>query len=491
MRFQSLLLIAGMAMTSFGFSQNQKQNDNQVHIKIDSDDGERVISIDTSFNFTGDPKKLHEFLKQFNLDNDVNFNWNDGNIEIYMQKGDHGDKHRNMVIIGGDDEDAQHAFLGVFITDPNEGEEAGAHVTEIIEGTAAEKAGLKAGDIITKANGEAVANKDELIQMIQSMKPEDQMSITYLRDGKKQRTTATLGAKKHEYNFSYGWPGMSGHNNFMWNQDDKAIIESNPYLGVYVDDQEDGNGVVITNIESESAAQAAGLQEGDVITGIDGTTITTSQALIDAIRSHEIGDEITVTYKREGQTQTARATLGEKKMTDRHAFFGRSFKGNDDLRKQIEEMEKNLDQYDKEELRQKLEEMKDQLDESHDHSFFFSPDKNVDFNKMVIIIEMDDVSESEAAQFNLSTENNLEAEDLSFSPNPGDGRFNLSFTLPDAGDATINIMDINGRTVYQEELSDFSGKYNGQIDISGEAKGVYFLQLVQNDKSLVKKIMIQ
>ncbi len=85
----------------------------------------------------------------------------------------------------------------------------------------------------------------------------------------------------------------------------------------------------------------------------------------------------------------------------------------------------------------------------------------------------------------------LAVEDLSFFPNPNDGRFTLRFTALEDGPAAVRIFDATGRTVYEEKPGTFAGTYENQIDISAESKGVYFLTITQNDKTLNKKIVLE
>jgi S1-C subfamily serine protease len=69
-------------------------------------------------------------------------------------------------------------------------------------------------------------------------------------------------------------------------------------------------GVTIANIIANGAAAAAGLTEGDVITGIDGTTVTTSSGLRSAIQAHKPGDSVSITFTdATGQNQSATVTL--------------------------------------------------------------------------------------------------------------------------------------------------------------------------------------
>jgi hypothetical protein len=63
--------------------------------------------------------------------------------------------------------------------------------------------------------------------------------------------------------------------------------------------------------------------------------------------------------------------------------------------------------------------------------------------------------------------------------------------LQEEGPADIRIYTNQGQLVYEESISDFSGSYSGEIDISDNSPGVYFLQLSQNGKGMAKKIVVQ
>jgi S1-C subfamily serine protease len=81
-----------------------------------------------------------------------------------------------------------------------------------------------------------------------------------------------------------------------------------PVLGVTTTPSVDG--VVISGITVNSGAEAAGLQDGDLIVAVDGKPITTQTELGAAIRAHKPGDTIKVEYDRGGQKKTVTATLG-------------------------------------------------------------------------------------------------------------------------------------------------------------------------------------
>jgi membrane-associated protease RseP (regulator of RpoE activity) len=82
------------------------------------------------------------------------------------------------------------------------------------------------------------------------------------------------------------------------------------FLGVAL--QNAANGAGITDVQSGSPAADAGLKTGDVITAVDGTNVTTAAAVASAIQQHSSGDQITVTYTRDGKSATAKVTLSSR-----------------------------------------------------------------------------------------------------------------------------------------------------------------------------------
>lgn len=69
-------------------------------------------------------------------------------------------------------------------------------------------------------------------------------------------------------------------------------------------------GAYVAEVTSGSPADKAGIKQGDVITAIDGEEITSSDGVVLAVRSHNVGDTVSVTLVRGSQTQTVSVTLG-------------------------------------------------------------------------------------------------------------------------------------------------------------------------------------
>ncbi len=85
------------------------------------------------------------------------------------------------------------------------------------------------------------------------------------------------------------------------------------FLGVGLTDRTDGGqGAVIANVEGDSPAAKAGIEEGDVVLAIDKVPITGRTGMIAVVRDAQPGDTITIVVERGGKTVTLRATLVER-----------------------------------------------------------------------------------------------------------------------------------------------------------------------------------
>ena len=89
---------------------------------------------------------------------------------------------------------------------------------------------------------------------------------------------------------------------------DRITIGTPPMLGVSAGDAADG-GAVVSGVTPGTPAAKIGLAAGDIIVGIDRTAIDSVADLSAALRTHEVGDKVTVTWNRNGVTKSATATL--------------------------------------------------------------------------------------------------------------------------------------------------------------------------------------
>lgn len=75
----------------------------------------------------------------------------------------------------------------------------GVFVMDVAKGSAAEEAGVKKGDFITKINGEAVSTGTEMVEKISSLRPGDKINITYIHGSDTKTASATLKGSTGEY----------------------------------------------------------------------------------------------------------------------------------------------------------------------------------------------------------------------------------------------------------------------------------------------------
>lgn len=188
----------------------------------------------------------------------------------------------------------------------------GLKLAEITEGSAAAKAGLKKGDVLTKFAGTAVNDPEALRSLVRSKKPDEEVELAYIKaDEKKERKTKVkLGSYTPDVQFfktapgaprppkaprppqpamPYGEtfpkvpmtpfpPSMDGHMlpfpPAMDQQIERELFRYlKPQLGVRIQDTDDSSGVKVLDVNEGSLAAAAGIKENDIIISIDGKRV--------------------------------------------------------------------------------------------------------------------------------------------------------------------------------------------------------------------------
>jgi S1-C subfamily serine protease len=195
-------------------------------------------------------------------------------------------------------------YLGVTIENTDDG----VRITEVQEGSAADKAGLVAGDILTAVDDASVKDVEELVKAVSSYEAGTSVQVAYTREGDAHTTEATLGQRQVQRD-SWEEDLYEKVHKFKHkpHEQHKPKAEK-PRFGVGIDDAEEG-GSLVTGIYEGSVAESAGLQEGDIITIFNGAVIGDSEALIMAVREAPTDQEIVVQYIRDGETHTTTAAF--------------------------------------------------------------------------------------------------------------------------------------------------------------------------------------
>jgi Do/DeqQ family serine protease len=144
----------------------------------------------------------------------------------------------------------------------------GALVSDIAPSSAAERAGLRRGDVILAVDAQPVADSNALRNRIASTKPGTEVTLRVVRDGREQALKATLGELAGSGNEAPDRSQGSDRGAFGLRVE-PLNRERARELGVRAD-----GGVVITGVAPESPAARAGLRAGDVIETVDGKPVT-------------------------------------------------------------------------------------------------------------------------------------------------------------------------------------------------------------------------
>jgi membrane-associated protease RseP (regulator of RpoE activity) len=222
------------------------------------------------------------------------------------------------------------------------GEPRGVGVREVVKDSPAERAGLRAGDLILRFDGEQVSTMRKLNRLIDESAPEHAARLTIRRGGSEQEITVTLGKREAGRLFDgRAWQGQSEElkrygdqlrrqgddmrrQMETWRRDSPNLysliagggrrigVTTNPlgkqladYFGV-------SNGALIASVEDDSPASRAGLRAGDIVTEVDGEKVDDSGDLSRLLNRKEEG-EVTLTVVRDRNRRTVRVTPEKRK----------------------------------------------------------------------------------------------------------------------------------------------------------------------------------
>jgi serine protease Do len=142
-------------------------------------------------------------------------------------------------------------------------ETKGIIVNSVVPGSAAERAGIRQGDVIVALDGAAVNEANSFRNRVASMGPGSQVTLTVLRDNREQKITATLGEFKPETEKSQ--EGESSPEAVGQGKLGLSVIPLTPQIISELNLPAATQGVVIDSVDAAGPAAAAGLARGDVI----------------------------------------------------------------------------------------------------------------------------------------------------------------------------------------------------------------------------------
>ncbi len=171
-------------------------------------------------------------------------------------------------------------WLGVVIRDMNEElaktyglkEAKGAAVTEVQEGSPAEKAGVLAEDVILGVDGSEVGDSSDLVNHVTARPPGSTVKLHILRGGAEKLVSVTLGTFPEEGERAEGSEGGKGRLGMTYR-------DLSPGLAERLELPRGLRGVLVTSVEPGEAADEATLQSNDVIVSVNSQSVDGVSAL--------------------------------------------------------------------------------------------------------------------------------------------------------------------------------------------------------------------
>jgi serine protease Do len=252
--------------------------------------------------------------------------------------------------------DGRGSQLGVMVSDVDAKAAAGGvRIDEVNADSPAEKAGIKAGDVVVEYDGEKVRSARQFTRLVQETPEGRAVTIALMREGKRQTLTATPESGRMAWNSRGFGPDVDralreaerGLREFRfdvpemreWRFDDRSprgysyrlppevmpfMSPSRGRLGVTVQpltrDLEEyfgakNGGALVSSVTAESAASKAGIRAGDVIVSINGTSIRDTGDLLRELDG--VSGEATIVVVRDKKEMTLKATIERRPMTPR------------------------------------------------------------------------------------------------------------------------------------------------------------------------------
>lgn len=180
----------------------------------------------------------------------------------------------------------------------------GVLVSNVQPGSAAEKAGIKRGDIITAINGDKIEDSNTLRNKVAGTQPGTEIKLTVLRDGNQEELTATLDEFKSQGVKPDEETDENGKNQDKSEQNGKLGLSLQPLTPDAIkqlDLPADSKGLVVTEVDPNGAAAEEGIARGDVILEINKKPVSTIEDVQSALE--KAGDRpILLLVTRKGQT---------------------------------------------------------------------------------------------------------------------------------------------------------------------------------------------
>jgi serine protease Do len=176
----------------------------------------------------------------------------------------------------------------------------GEFVQRVMPGQAADRAGIRPGDVILRVNGQDVSPDNTLSYVVANVRPGTRIPVELIRDGRRMTITATVGtrpsaeqlaAEAQEQQFNpeeeqeYTQRAEPGQSSDQTIRDSLGLATQplTPQIAAQIGVESSTRGLVITAVDGSSDAAQRGLGRGFVIVGANNRAVTTQDELAAAV----------------------------------------------------------------------------------------------------------------------------------------------------------------------------------------------------------------
>lgn len=180
----------------------------------------------------------------------------------------------------------------------------GVLIPEVTEGSAADKAGLKPGDIVIEFEGQPVEKADAFRKRVAMLKPGTKVKIVVFRNGKRKELTAELGERPTKAQIAGAQSDMLGQLGFAVQNLTDDLAERFGYKGE--------TGVIVSHVEPASLAALAGIKSGTLIMEVNRKPVKNTKDFDKVVEQAAKEGTVLLLIKDERYTRFVILTLSKK-----------------------------------------------------------------------------------------------------------------------------------------------------------------------------------
>jgi serine protease Do len=254
----------------------------------------------------------------------------------------------------------------------------GVLIRDVVDESPADDAGIEREDVIIEFDGKSVRNTSGFTKLVRETSPGEEVTLTLIRDGEEKTITVVLDKlPKGEYFYQFEPDDFLGKGKKLKPGAYSLTYFSGSRIGIKIQDLteqlaeyfgvEDGEAVLITEVDEEMPAYEAGLRAGDVVVEADGEDVDDTEDLKEIISEKEEGEKVGIKVLRDRTPKTFEVAVEEDEYWSSSGFdaldmFNWYTPKVDESRTLLKENQSDLEE-EMEELKEELEELKEELQE--------------------------------------------------------------------------------------------------------------------------------